>query len=115
VSNLTCNPLSAVVFVMRAAMAATAPLRHQPREKFFAAASGLSSYVDDGTNDLMDLSVLRGIGAGKSSRQSRGEAPLHGLEGRTIEGGPAHGSAQRRLDPTTKGVSPSPFILNWPQ
>ena len=39
------------------------------------------SHTDDGTNDLMNLSILRGIGRRKASAQCGGEVLLDGLEG----------------------------------
>lgn len=49
--------------------------------KLFAHGGCWGHTVDDSTNDLMDLSVLRGIGGCESRAEGRYERLLDGLEG----------------------------------
>jgi len=57
-------------------------------------------YVYDGSNHGMDLAFLCGIGTGKAGCERGCEALLEGLECAAADGRPAHGSAERLLDPT---------------
>ena len=72
--------------------------------------------LEDLPNDLMNLAILCCVGAGESGGERGGEALLHGRKCAAADGRPAHGGAERLLDPTIEiGVSPSQFIINWTQ
>lgn len=49
-------------------------------EEFFVHPWKVPTYVNDGTNDLMDLSILRGIGGCEARGESGRERPLERLE-----------------------------------
>jgi len=70
-------------------------------------------YVYYSSYHLVNLAILCSIGAGEACGHGWGEALLHGRKCAAADGRPAHGSAERLLDPTVgNGVSPSQFIVN---
>jgi hypothetical protein len=75
-----------------------------------------ATHVNNSTNNTENLAVLCRVRRCESGRQGWGEALLHGRKCAGADGRPAHGSAERLLDPTIEtGVSPSQFIVNWTQ
>ncbi|KAH8631695.1 ATP synthase subunit beta [Alternaria alternata] len=63
--------------------------------------------LEDLPNDLMNLAILCCVGAGESGGERGGEALLHGRKCAAADGRPAHGSAERLLDPTVE-IGPPP-------
>ena len=91
---------------------AKSKLHHHRPENFFLKELG-KTFINDGANNLVNLAILCSIGAGEACGHSWGEALLHGRKCAAADGRPAHGSAERLLDPTVEiGVSPSQFIVN---
>ena len=72
--------------------------------------------VDDGANHSANLSLLLSLSAGEAGGEGWCEVLLEGHGAHLADGRPAHGGAERLLDPTIEiGVSPSQFIVNWTQ